>query len=327
MFRTWMAACCLAALPLCASAQTTPPSPLPAKPVRLVVPYAAGGATDFVARLVGERLAKRLGQPVVVDNKPGAAGALGAAEVARAPADGSVLLLTITDSQINNAALFKTLPYDPQKDFAFITQIVRSPALISANADLPAKSIDDLRRLAARQPASLSYASWGVGGLGHLAGESLNRELKAGMVHVPQKGEGPVVTDLLSKTVSIGLSSVASAKQHVQAGKLVPLAVLGRERSTALPQVPTLRELGFTDPLYDTNVWLGVLAPARTPPAVVQRLAAEIRAIVAADDVRPVLVERGFEIMNTTPEQFSGGYRAEFEVITQRIRAFGIEAQ
>ncbi|WP_232061918.1 Bug family tripartite tricarboxylate transporter substrate binding protein [Variovorax sp. PBS-H4] len=327
MFRTWMAACCLAALPLCTPAQTTTPSPFPTRPVRLVVPYAAGGATDFVARLVGERLAKRLGQPVVVDNKPGAAGALGAADVARAPADGSVLLLTITDSQVNNAALFKTLPYDPQKDFAFVTQIVRSPALISANTDLPAKSMDALRRLAARQPASLSYASWGVGGLGHLAGESLNRELKAGMVHVPQKGEGPVVTDLLSKTVSIGLSSVASAKQHVQAGNLVPLAVLGRERSTALPQVPTLRELGFADPLYDTNVWLGVLAPARTPPAVVQRLVAETRAIVAAEDLRSVLVERGFEIMNTTPEQFAAGYKAEFEVITQRIRAFGIEAQ
>lgn len=323
MFRTWMAACCLAALPLVAPAQPAPFT----KPVRLVVPYPAGGATDFVARLVGERLARRLGQPVLVDNKPGAAGALGAAEVARAPADGSVLLLTITDSQINNAALFKTLPYDPQKDFAFVTQIVRSPALVSANVELPAKSIEELRRLAAQKPASLSYASWGVGGLGHLAGESLNRELKAQMVHVPQKGEGPVVTDLLSKTVSIGLSSVASAKQHVQAGKLVPLAVLGRERSSALPQVPTLRELGFTDPLYDTNVWLGVLAPARTPPAAVQRLAEEIRAIVAAEDVRSLLVDRGFEVMNTTPEQFAASYRREFEVITQRIRAFGIEPQ
>jgi len=323
MFRTLMAAACLAALPLGAAAQPA----FPAKTVRLVVPYPAGGATDFVARLVGERLSRSLGQAVVVDNKPGAAGALGASDVARSPADGYTVLLTITDTQINNAALFKTLPYDPQKDFAFVTQIARSPALISANTDLPAKSIDDLRKLAARQPASLSYASWGIGGLGHLAGESLNRELKAGMVHVPQKGEGPVVTDLLSKTVSIGLSSVASAKQHVQAGKLTPLAVLGRDRSTALPQVPTLRELGFTDPLYDTNVWLGVLVPARTPPAVVQRLASEIRAIVGAPDVTQLLVERGFEVMNTTPEQFAGSYKTEYEVITQRIRAFGIEAQ
>ncbi len=313
-----------ALLPAVAPAQD---APYPAKPLRVVVPYAAGGATDFIARTIGERLSKSLGQAILVDNKPGAAGGLGASEVARAKPDGYTLLLTITDSQINNVALFKSLPYDPQKDFAFITQVVRSPALISVNAETPVKSMQDLRQLAASRKGKLSYASWGIGGLGHLAGESLNRELQADMVHSPQRGEGPVVTDLLSKTVDIGLSSVASAKQHVQAGKLTALAVLGRERSTALPQVPTLRELGFADPLFDTNVWIAVLAPARTPAPIVKRLADEIRAIVATPEVAALYTERGFEVMNTTPEQFAASYKAEFGVITKRMRDFGVEAQ
>jgi tripartite-type tricarboxylate transporter receptor subunit TctC len=147
------------------------------------------------------------------------------------------------------------------------------------------------------------------------------------MVHVPQRGEGLVVTDLLSRTVDVGLSSVGSAKQHVLAGKLNGLAVLGRERSTALPGVPTMRELGFADPLYDTNVWLGLLAPARTPPAIIQRLAKEVRGIVATNELRELLVERGFEIMNTTPEQFADNYRTEFTITTRRIRDLGVEAQ
>jgi tripartite-type tricarboxylate transporter receptor subunit TctC len=298
----------------------------PTKTIRIVVPYPAGGATDYVARLVGERLSKSLGQTVLVDNKSGAAGAIGVAEVAKAEADGHTLLFTINDPLVNNVALFKTLPYDPQKDLAFVAQILRSPALISANAGLGVKSFDDFRK-AAQPAAKFSYASWGIGGLGHLAGESLNRDLKAQMVHVPQRGEGPVVQDLLGNTVSIGLSSVATAKQHVAAAKIVPLAMMGRERSTALPNVPTLRELGFTDPLYDASVWMAVLAPAKTPAAVVQKLSTEIRAIANSPDVRALLIDRGFEMMVTTPEQASANYKAEFEVITKRIRELGIEPQ
>jgi tripartite-type tricarboxylate transporter receptor subunit TctC len=298
----------------------------PTKPIRMVVPYPAGGATDFVARLIAERLAKALGQPVLVDNKSGAAGAIGVADVARSEPDGHTLLVTINDPLVNNVALFKTLPYDPQKDFAFVAQILRSPALISANTALGIKTFEDFRRQAL-PAAKLSYASWGIGGLGHLAGESLNRELKAQMVHVPQRGEGPVVQDLLANTVSVGLSSVATAKQHVAAGKIVPLAMMGTQRSTALPNVPTLRELGFRDPLYETSVWMAALVPARTPPAIVQRLSAEIRAIANSPEVSGLLVDRGFEMLVTTPEQATANFRAEFDVITRRIRELGIEPQ
>ncbi len=298
----------------------------PSRPLRVVVPYPAGGATDYVARLVGERLSRQLGQPVVVDNKSGAAGGIGVAEVARAEADGHTLLMTINDPLVNNTALYKSLPYDPQKDLRFVAQVLRSPALVSASPQLGVKNFEEFRKLA-QSGARLSYGSWGIGGLGHLAGESLNRDLKAQMVHVPQRGEGLVVQDLMSGTVSIGLSSVGTARQQVAAGKLVPLAVMGRTRSTVLPQVPTLRELGFADALYDTSVWMAFLVPARTPDAVVARLSESIRGIVSSAEVSNLLVERGFEMMVSTPEQAQAAYRAEFDVITRRIRELAIEPQ
>lgn len=298
----------------------------PTKPIRMVVPYPAGGGTDFLARTLGERLSRSLGQPVVVDNKSGAAGAIGVADVAKAAPDGHTLLMTINDPLVNNVALFKSLPYDPQKDLAFVAQVVRSPALISANASLGVRSMEDLRRTA-QSGANLSYASWGVGGLGHLGGETLNREMGGRMVHVPQRGEGPVVQDLLSNTVSIGLSSVGTAKQHVAAGKIIPLAVMNPQRVAALPQVPTLRELGFADPIYQSSVWMAVLVPARTPAPVIERLWAEIRTITSSAEVRNLLVDRGFEMYVNGPEQSSQNYRAEFEIITRRIRDLGIEPQ
>jgi len=298
----------------------------PSKPIRFIVPYPAGGGTDYLARLIGERLSRTIGQPVVVENKSGAAGTIGVAEVAKAEADGHTVLITINDPLVNNVALFKSLPYDPQKDFAFVAQIVRSPALVSASTTLGVKSIDDLRKLA-QGGQKLSYASWGTGGLGHLAGETLNRELKAQMVHVPQRGEGPVVQDLLAQTVSIGLSSVGTAKQHVAAGKIVPLAVMNPQRLTAMPQVPTMKELGFADPLYESSVWMAALVPARTPAPIVQRLSAEIRAIANSAEVRSLLIDRGFEMHVTTPEQAASNYRAEFDIVTRRIRDLGIESQ
>ncbi|TFY96797.1 Bug family tripartite tricarboxylate transporter substrate binding protein [Ramlibacter rhizophilus] len=321
LLQTLAASLALAAAPAFAQAN------FPSKPIRFIVPYPAGGGTDYVARLIGERLSKRLGQPVLVENKSGAAGAIGVAEVAKAEPDGHTVLITINDPLVNNVALFKSLPYDPQKDLAFVAQIVRSPALISAGTQLGVKSMDDLRQLAQRGGGKLSYASWGIGGLGHLAGESLNRELKAQMVHVPQRGEGPVVQDLLANTVSVGLSSVGTAKQHVAAGKIVPLGVMNHQRMSAMPNVPTLKELGFKDPLYETSVWMAALVPARTPAPVVRKLSEEIRAIAATPEVTALLVDRGLEMHLTTPEQATANYRAEFDIITKRIRDLGIEPQ
>jgi tripartite-type tricarboxylate transporter receptor subunit TctC len=314
-----------AALPFAVLAQA--PTAFPNKPIRIVASAAAGGATDFVARTVGERLSKQLGQPVIVDNKAGANGALGASEVARAAPDGYTLLVTLGDTLINNVAMYKTLSYDPFKDFSYITQAVRSPAVISANADLPVKTMADFRRYAAEQRGKLTYGSWGPGGLGHLAGEQLNRIIGAEMVHVPQRGEAPVMADLLSKTVSVGLTSAGLAKQHVLAGKVTALAIMGKERSPALPQVPTMREQGFDHPLFDAAVYIAFVAPARTPEPVVKKLADEIRKILADPEVGRLMNERGLDIMNSTPREFEASHRAEAEVILKRIKDFGLVAQ
>ena len=315
----------VAALPLAVLAQSS--AAFPQKPIRLVASAAAGGATDFVARTVGERLSKQLGQPVIVDNKAGANGALGASEVARAAPDGYTLLVTLGDTLINNVAMYKTLSYDPFKDFSYITQAVRSPAVISANADLPVKNMADFRRYAAEQRGKLTYGSWGPGGLGHLAGEQLNRIIGAEMVHVQQRGEAPVMADLLSKTVSVGLTSAGLAKQHVLAGKVTALAIMGRERSPALPQVPTMREQGFDDPLFDAAVYIAFVAPARTPESVMKKLADEIRKVLADPEVGRLMNERDLDIMNSTPREFEASHRAEAEVILKRIKDFGLVAQ
>lgn len=313
----------LASVPHAALAQAE----FPSKPIRIVATAQAGGASDFVARVIGERLAKSLGQPVVVDNRAGANGAVGLGEVARAAPDGYTIAVTLGDSLINNVAMFKTLPYDPQRDFVFLTQVVRSPAILSANTELGVKNMADFRKLATQPGQKLSYGSWGPGGLGHLAGEALNRKLDARMVHVPQRGEAPVMADLLSHTVSVGLTSAGLARQQVQAGKVVPLAIMGRERSPVLPEVPTMRELGFDDALFEAAVWIAFVAPAKTPAPVVQRLAAELRAVAAMPEVQAQMADRGLEMLNTTPEQFAAGYQREFDVITRRMREFGIEAQ
>ena len=313
----------LAALPVAGFAQAA----FPVKPIRVVVTAQAGGANDFVARLIGERVPKSLGQAVVLDNKAGATGAIGLGEVARAAPDGYTIAVTLGDSLINNVALYKSLPYDPQRDFVFLTQVVRSPAILSANLALGVKNMDDFKKLAARPGQQLSYGTWGPGGLGHLAGEALNRKLDANMVHVPQRGEAPVMADLLSNTVSVGLTSAGLARQHVQAGKIVPLAIMGRERSAVLPQVPTMRELGFDDPLFEAAVWIAFVAPAKTPQPVVERLTAALRAAAALPDVQAKMGERGLEMLNTTPEEFSQNYKRDFDVIVKRMREFGIEAQ
>ncbi|MDP2818104.1 MAG: tripartite tricarboxylate transporter substrate binding protein [Polaromonas sp.] len=318
----WSVALAAPSLLLKANAQT---GAFPTKGLRVVVPFAPGGATDATARLIGEKLSRSLGQSVIIDNKTGAAGAIGCAEVAKAPADGYTLLYTLNDPLINNTVLIKNLPYDPQRDFRFVASILRSPALLSVPASLGVKNFEEFKAYAAAAGRQVSYGSWGIGSLGHLAGQTLGSSLKFNSVHVPQRGEAPVLQDLLTNTINCGWTSAGTARPHVLGNKIVPLAMMGVNRSSALPNVPTFRELGITDNFFDRSVWMAVLVPKATPDTVVARLSTEIQAIANSAEVIGAIRERGLEPMITGADRALAMYNEEFPVITKRLRDLGIE--
>ncbi len=320
----WLALACCTAVPAVTQARE---ATYPDRPLRIVVPYPAGGASDFVARLIGERMTREWGQPVVVENRTGASGSLGAGEVARAAPDGYTLLVTIGDALINNQLLFKDLPYQPDRDFAFISQFVHSPAILSASTQLGVKDLAGLEQLARQPGQKLSYGSWGVGSLGHLAGAALDSRLAADMVHVPQRGESLVMTDLLGGTVSVGLTSAGLAKQHIAAGKIVPLGIMGPDRVPGMESIPTIREAGFDDPMFDAAVWIGVLAPAGTPQPVLDRVAGSVTALGADPQVAARLLDRGLIVSARGPLEFRQAFDRDADVILARMKQLGIEAQ
>lgn len=299
----------------------------PVKAIRIVVPYAAGGPLDGVVRVVAERLSKRLNQPVVVDNRAGASGSIGADAVAKAAPDGYTLLATVIDTQVNNVAMFKQLPYDPLRDFAPITALAFAPAILVVGSDVPANTLPELIQWARANKGKVSYGSWGAGGLGHAMMESLNRQHQLGMVHVPYRGEGPLVQDILAKTVQLGFGSIASTAQHIEKGTLKAIALSGSKRSPVQSKVPTLLEAGDTAPIAAARMWLGMLAPAKTAAPIVSKLQQDIKAVLEDPFVTNLLQSRGFEISGNTPEQFDAQIRRDLEVIPKLLRDIGVEAQ
>jgi tripartite-type tricarboxylate transporter receptor subunit TctC len=299
----------------------------PSKVIRVIVPYPAGGPLDGLIRVVGDRLSKRLGQPVIVDNRAGASGSIGADAVAKAAPDGYTLLATVIDTQVNNVAMFKQLPYDPQRDFAPITALVFGPAVLVVSSDVPANTLPELIQWARANKGKISYGSWGAGGLGHAMMESLNRQHQLGMVHAPYRGEGPLVQDLLAKTVQLGFCSVASTSQHIEKGSLKAIAVSGSKRTPVFSKVPTLQEAGDSAAISLLRVWLGMLAPAKTPAAIVNKLQQEIKAVLEEPAVTQILLSRGFDISGNTPAEFDAQIRRDLEVVPKLLREIGVEAQ
>jgi len=293
----------------------------PTRPVRFVVPFAPGGSTDTLARTIGVKLADSLGQQVVVDNRPGANGDIGMMIVAKAPPDGHTILLGYIANLAIAPSLYAKLPFDPVMDYAHITQIATSPNVLTAHPSVPAKGLQELIALAKAKPGAINFASTGVASVGHLTGELLNNLAGMKMTHVPYKGGGQAIIDLLGGHVQVMFSGFSAAMPHIKSGKVRALAVTGIKRSPALAEVSTIAEQGF--PGVEATAWYGVLAPAGTPKPVVTRLHGETVRILKLPDVSQRLNGLGFEIVGSTPEQFGAYIRSEIKKWEKVVKASG----
>jgi tripartite-type tricarboxylate transporter receptor subunit TctC len=281
----------------------------PSKPIRYVVPFAAGGTTDILGRTIAEKLSVALGQPVVVENKPGAGGGLGAAEVAKAAADGYTIMGGTISTHAINASLYKDLPYDPVRDFVAVTLIARVPNMLVVNNEVKAKDVAELIKLMKASPGKWSFASSGNGTSQHLSGELFKGMAGVEMQHIPYKGSPPALTDVMGGQVNMTFDNITTAWPLAKGGKLRALAVTTAKRSPVAPDVPTLAESGL--PGYEVGSWQGVFAPAGVPPEIVKRLNAEIVKIINMPDVQKKLIELGAEPVGDTPEQFGAFVKAE----------------
>ena len=296
----------------------------PNRPIRAIVPFPPGGGLDFFARTLAPRLQESLGQQVVVENRSGAGGMIGAEWVAKAAPDGYTLLLASSAEIAINQHLFAKIAYDATRDFAPVSYAVHAAMLFSVHPSSPAQSLADVVALARARPGTLSFASAGTGGVQHLAGEILKSSAKIDIVHVPYKGAGPAVADMVGGQVSMGFTALPSSIQQARAGKLRPIAVTSAKRSDAAPELPTFTELGY--PAIDLVVWYGALYPAGTPAAIVDRMSTEINRIVHAPDTKARLLQQGVEAIGTTPEQFAKFIQTESVRYGRIIKESGAKA-
>ncbi len=300
------------------------PRAYPTKPIRLVLPFPPGGGVDVVARLMVPKLAEALGQPVVVENRPGAAGNIAAELVAKAPPDGYTLFLGFSTVMTVNKSLYASLPFDPIRDFEPIVQLATSQYILIVHPSIPAKSVAELVRLATARPGALNYASAGVASPLHLAGELFKSRAGVDMVHIAYKGGGPAATAVLTGEAHVIFGSVAASLTHIRAGKLRALAVTGLARSSLAPDLPTLHESGY--PGFNVTAWHSYCAPAGTPRDIVNRLHGATVGVLR----NPEIVERvnkvGYEVTATTPEQLAKIIRDESEMWARVIKAANIRA-
>ena len=322
--RRLLASAAAAALCLAPMAGFSQPAPYPNKPVRLVVGYAAGGATDVIARLLAIKLGEQLGQPFLVDNRAGANSNVGADIVTHAPPDGYTLYL-FTIANTINAALYDKLNFDAQKDFDPVGLIARVPNILVVNPKLPIRTVADYVRFAAESPDGITFASSGSGSSIHLSGEMFKMVSRGNMLHVPYKGSAPAVTDLLGGQVQSMFDNTPSSMPHVQAGRLRAIAITSARRSPLLPDVPTIAESGY--PGFDVQSWFGIAAPAGTPKAVVERLNLELNKALALPDVRKRFDDLAATPDPGTPEQFRTFIASETRRWREVVKASGAKAE
>ena len=297
----------------------------PSKPIVLVVPFAPGGTSELISRLVAQKLTERLGQQVVVENRPGAAGNIAMEQVARAAPDGYTLILGHIGTLAVNPAMFPKLPYDAIKDFAPVSLIAAVPNIVTVNPAVPAKTLKEFLDLARAKPGSINYGSAGNGSAGHLAMEYLKRIAKADMVHVPYKGTGPMLTDLLAGQTQATFTGSSPLIPHIKSGKLRALAVGSAVRIPSLPEVPTVAESGFAG--FETSQWYGIIAPAKTPPAIIQKLSVEIAQVMKQPDVIARLSGDGTVMIGSTPNEFAAYISKEMKRWGEVVHDANIKAE
>jgi tripartite-type tricarboxylate transporter receptor subunit TctC len=297
----------------------------PDRPIRMIVPFAAGGGSDSVGRVIAQKLTEALGQQVVVENRPGAGGTIGAAQVVKSAADGYTLLLGSTSELVQYPNVSANVPYDPQKDLAPIALIATVPLVLTAAEKLPVKSVQDVIDHARKNPGKLNYGSAGTGSTTHLAMELFAHMSKTDMVNVSYKGSAPVVTDLLAGQLDLAMPTMSAALPHAQGGKLKMLGVSTSKRAAALPNVPTIGDSGV--PGYATGLWTGLMAPAGTPKPIIDRLHGLIAAALKTPEVQKMLATQGAEPSGSTPEEFAAEIKREFAVWRDVVKATGIKIQ
>ncbi len=290
-------------------AQTPGGTAYPSKPLKMVMPFPAGGPTDILGRLLGQKLTEAWGQNVVIDNRPGGAGMIGGALAAKSPADGYTLFLGGLTTLALAPFVQRNMPYDPIRDFQPVTQTTTSPLLLMVHPSLPVKTVKEFLALARARPGEINYASSGPGGSGHLAGELFKMVTKTNLVHVPYRGAPPALTDLMSGQVQVMFGTMLAAVPQVRVGKIRAIAVTGPRRSSAVPDVPTFAESGLLG--YDASSWNGILVPAGTPRAIVDKLNAELVKILRTSNVLDRLVNDGPIPVGNTPEEFAAFIKAE----------------
>jgi tripartite-type tricarboxylate transporter receptor subunit TctC len=296
----------------------------PSKPIRIVVPFAVGGIADTFGRVIAQKLTDTWGQPVVVENKTGAGGNIGADFVAKSPPDGYTLVIGNIGTHAVNPFLMKSMPFDPQKDFVPVAHLMNAEGLLVVNPDLPVKTVAELIAYGKANPGKLSYASAGVGTSSHLAGELFKTTAKVDMVHVPYKGNTPAITDVIGGQAHMIFATMPTVIQQARSGRLRAVASLGATRAAATPDVPTIAE---TLPGFEVNNWIGLFAPAGTPMDVVMRLNAEVQKIMRAPEVEKRLETEGAKFVESTPESFAAFQKAESARWGRAIQEAGIKAE
>ena len=297
----------------------------PSKPIRFIVPFPPGGSTDPVARLVGQKMTESWSQPVIVDNRPGGNTVIGTEALVKSAPDGYTILLVAPSTHVVNSLLLRNLPYDSMNDFAPVATLTRSEYILAFNPSVPADNLQELVALAKSKPGELNYASSGSGTGTHLAGELFNMVAGVKIQHIPYKGSGPAVTDLIGGQVQMYLCSPAVAIPHIKSGRLKAIAVSGETRMTALPQVLTFAESGL--PGFDATTWYGVLAPAGTPKPIINKLSSEMAKIVVMPDIKDKLVSQGMGPFHSGPEQFAALMKADMTRFAKVIKAANIKLE